>query len=422
VSSIESAAAAPRVSALAPFQVRSFRYQFPADVATSWAFEMENIILGWYVLVETQSVLMLTIYASLTFIGTLFAPIFGTLGDRLGHRNVLCGMRVLYFTLAFSLMCLSFLGMLNPILVLVFVGMHGMVRPSDIGMRSSLIGENIPSGQLIGAMGIQRTSQDTARIAGALTGAGLIAILGMTQAYAVVALFYAISFFLTREAGSKAVPMRTRSGPAKSPWRDLKEGLAYVWNTPHLLAVMLFAFLLNATAFPLFMSLLPVVAKNVYGSTQTTLGYMVACGAFGALLGSLVMSRWGLAFRPGRVMLGAGAGWLAMVLVLAHTVTPAQGMPILVLGGFAQSVGLVMMSSILLRNSDPQYRGRVMGIRMLAIYGNVPGLLLSAPLISAYGYAWTATAYCIFGLAFTALIAVVWRAELWRSSAATNAR
>src|ERR1700752_2203849 len=45
-----------RFSILSPFAIRSFRFQWPADLATSWAFEMETIILGWYVLVETQSV------------------------------------------------------------------------------------------------------------------------------------------------------------------------------------------------------------------------------------------------------------------------------------------------------------------------------------------------------------------------------
>ena len=45
-----------RPSALAPFRVRNYRFQWPADLLTSWAFEMELIILGWYVLVEADSV------------------------------------------------------------------------------------------------------------------------------------------------------------------------------------------------------------------------------------------------------------------------------------------------------------------------------------------------------------------------------
>src|SRR5580765_6893605 len=87
-----------RASALAPFGVRSFRFQWPADLTTSWAFEMETLILGWYVLVETRSVLLLTVFASLQFMGTLIAPLFGVMGDRVGHRNVLCAMRAIYFT------------------------------------------------------------------------------------------------------------------------------------------------------------------------------------------------------------------------------------------------------------------------------------------------------------------------------------
>src|ERR1700741_3452145 len=88
---------AARLSALAPFRIRAFRFQWPADLATSWAFEMETLILGWYVLVETRSVLLLTLFASLQFMGTLIAPLFGVMGDRVGHRNVLCAMRAVYF-------------------------------------------------------------------------------------------------------------------------------------------------------------------------------------------------------------------------------------------------------------------------------------------------------------------------------------
>ncbi|MGH7413252.1 MAG: MFS transporter, partial [Candidatus Rokuibacteriota bacterium] len=45
---------------LASFRVKSFRFQWPADLLTSWAFEMETLILGWYVMVQTGSVLLLT--------------------------------------------------------------------------------------------------------------------------------------------------------------------------------------------------------------------------------------------------------------------------------------------------------------------------------------------------------------------------
>lgn len=99
---------------LAAFRVRSFRYQWPADLLTSWASEMETIILGWYVMVHTGSVVLLTVFGSLQFLGTLAAPMFGVLGDRVGARLMLCIMRGTYAGLAGLLLLLAAIGWLTP--------------------------------------------------------------------------------------------------------------------------------------------------------------------------------------------------------------------------------------------------------------------------------------------------------------------
>lgn len=395
-------------------------------MATSWAFEMENLILGWYVLVETGSVLLLTVFASLLYIGTLLAPMFGVMADRVGYRNLLCAMRGFYAVLAGAVMILAYTDVLTPVHVLVITALLGLVRPSDIGMRAALVGETMPATQLIAAMGIQRTTQDTARIAGALSGAGLVAVLGMGPAYTAVAALYVAAMLLTKAGGPRATRVPepdTAPAPARaSPWRDLREGLAYVWRTPHLLALMFLAFLLNLTAFPLMHSLMPVVAKEVYLADQTTLGYMVAGASGGALLGSLVTSRMGHLIPAARLMLVACAAWYAGLLLFAHMPHPESGIPVLVLAGCAQAVGQVPMAALLLRTSDERFRGRIMGIRMLAIYGNLPGLLIAGPLIANFGYPATATLYCMLGLAFLWFVAARWRRHLWHADALANAR
>ena len=386
---------------------------------------MESLILGWYVLVETRSVLLLTVFASLQFIGTLIAPMFGVVGDRIGHRNLLCAMRGFYAVLATLLMTFTFAGVLTPVHVFAIAALMGLVRPSDIGVRAALVADTMPPVQLMGAMGIQRTTQDSARIAGALTGAGLVATLGMGPAYLLVASLYATSVLLTLKAGtaraSAAIKEPVTTTPL-SPWRDLKQGLAYVWTTPHLLAVMCLAFMLNMTAFPLMNGLLPYVAKEVYGTDQTGLGYMVAGAAFGALLGSIALSRHGGLIQQARTTIVACAVWYALLLVFAHVHAHVAGILVLMLAGCAQSVSQIPMAAMLLRTSGPQFRGRVMGIRMLAIYGNLPGLLLSGPLISRFGYAATASLYCSLGLAVMLLILVRWGAHLWQRDAPANAR
>jgi len=86
-----------------------------------------TIILGWYVLVETGSVLLLTLFASLNYTGTLLAPLFGVIGDRIGHRDLLAVMRASYIVLAATLLTLALTGHLNASYVLVIAALMGQV-------------------------------------------------------------------------------------------------------------------------------------------------------------------------------------------------------------------------------------------------------------------------------------------------------
>jgi len=113
---------------LSVFRVRSFRFQLPADLLTSWAFEMETLILGWFVMVHTGSVLLLTLFASLQFGGALTSPLFGVLGDRLGGRFMLCAMRTTYAGFAALFAILAFTGSLTTARVFVLAGLVGIVR------------------------------------------------------------------------------------------------------------------------------------------------------------------------------------------------------------------------------------------------------------------------------------------------------
>jgi predicted MFS family arabinose efflux permease len=419
-----------RRPALAPFRVRSFRFQWPADLLTSWAFEMETLVLGWYVLVETGSVLWLTVFGALGYGGTLLAPMLGVASDRIGHRTVLCAMRATYATIAATLMMLAFAGALTPLLACGLAALTGLVRPSDLGLRGVLIAETMPMNLLTAAMGISRTTSDSARVAGALAGAGLFAAFGIGAAYVAITGFYLLGALLTlgvapsraqaqapAPAAAAELAMSTSISRSISPWHDLREGIAHVWNTPSLLAVVWLAFLFNLTAFPITNGLLPYVARDIYRIDQTGLGFLVASFAVGAVLGSIAVSRYGIAIALPRLMLVAAVAWYVLLLIFAQMQSLPAGIVSLTLAGFAQSLSMVSLTVILLRTSEARLRGRIVGVRMLAIYSLPLGLLAAGVLIERIGFGPTVTAYTVIGLAFTALIAVRWRTSLWQPEA-----
>ena len=80
-----------------------------------------------------------------------------------------------------------------------------------------------------------------------------------------------------------------------------------------------------------------------------------------------------------------------------------------------QSFGMVSLQISLLREAGTRFRGRVMGVRMMAIYSLPLGLLAAGPLIELLGYRAMASLYAIIGLVFTMIIALRWRADLWRA-------
>ena len=400
-----------------PFAVRSFRFQWPADLFTSWAFEMEALILGWYILAVTGSVQQLVIVGALVWLGSLFSPFFGLVGDRIGHRTLLCATRAVYAVLAAVLTVLTFSGTLAPWHIFVIAGLGGLLRPSDNVMRHVLVGQTMPTGMLLRALGISRTTSDMARVVGALTGAGGVALVGMGPAYAVVTAMYVGAFLLSLGvAGAPPAPEKKAH-----PLADLREAFVYVWRKPDLLGPFTLAFLVNLLAYPFVLGLLPYVAKEVFAAGQAGLGYLAAAFWSGALAGSLVVGAARLPLASGRAMLWSAGIWFGAVIAFGLTSTLALGLTLLFATGFVHSFCITPLAAVMLRSSDEAMRGRVMGVRMLAIWGLPLGLLASGPLIAGIGYVATTMLYGGLGLAATLAIGYGWRRALWHRSAAANA-
>lgn len=403
----------------APFAVRNYRFQWTADLATSWAFEMETLILGWYVLAQTGSVLLLSLFASLQFAGTLVAPLFGLAGDRFGHRTVLALMRASFAALALVLLALVLADALTPARVLLLAGLAGVVRPSDVGMRSVLIGETMPAERLMGAIGLSRLTTDSARIAGALAGATVVAWLGMGWAYGAIVVLYGASVLFTLGVVTPAGE-RLRSA-VSSPLGDLRDAARAVWQAPAPLAALLLAFLVNVAAYPFTLGLLPYVARELYGTTERGLGYLTAANGLGTFAAALLLSWLGPSVRPARMMVGFALLWHALVALFGHVPDMRAGIVLLALIGLSSGLCLLPMSVLLLRGMPPALRGRIMGLRTLAVYGLPIGLLMAGEAIPRLGFSATATLYGIVGLAGTLLLLARWRTHLWPREAAGNA-
>ena len=364
---------------------------------------METPILGWYVLVITDSAFLLAAIAALQYGGTLLAPMFGVLADRLNRRTLLITLRSSYLVLALAVMTLGLVGEVSAWQLFAIAAIAGLMRPSDLVVRNSLIADAVPNAELRNAMGLARTTTDSARILGSLAGAGLLSTVGIGVAYGGVAAFYAGSIALALGI----VARRAVANPNR-PWAELKIGLRYMRDNQVIVGIMSLAFLVNLTAFPLSHGLLPVVAREIYQVDKNGLARLVATFALGALLGSIVTAIAFRGTRPGRTMALNIVIWYLALIALGFSTSWWTGAAILLLIGAAQSFGLISMSVLLLTVSKSEYYGRVQGVRTLAVYGLPLGLLAGGALIEFVGISTTFSLYGAVGLLCTVGIVIRW--------------
>lgn len=392
--------------AFASFAIPSYRAQWGADVFSAWGTEMETIILGWYVLVETDSPFLASLVAALRFVGTLVAPFAGVLADRVSRRTLLLLLRVAYAALAASLAAAALSDALPLPWVFVVAGIGGVLRPSEMILRQSLIADTVPRELLTNALGFWRTTLESARVVGPLTGAALLSTLGLGPAYVGVTATYLLSLVITRRIPAPA----TRSAvPGAKALADLRAGFAYLRGEPVLMLALTLAFLVNLTAFPVTTGLLPVVARDVFAMDENGLARMAATVAGGAVAGSVLVAVAMRGLRPERVMLASLIAWHVLIVIFATTSSPWLGYALLGLMGLATAGGMIPMVVVLMGHTPGEYRGRVMGVRMLAVYGLPLGLLAGGALFEVVGVAPTVLGFGVVGLLPLLVIAARWR-------------
>jgi MFS family permease len=366
---------------------------------------METLILGWYILVETNSPFLVGLLGALRFSGTLTAPIVGVIADRVSRKMMLISLRAGAGAAALILLVLVGFDQLQPWHIFVIAGFSGLMRASDNVLRQSLIADTVPRELLMNASGLSRTTQDTARIVGALLGATLLSRLGLGWAYVGVTAFYAFSVLF----GLGIISIRSNLAVVHAnPVTEMKQGVKYMMKSPVIQPIMFLAFLVNATAFPLTNGLLPVVARDVYGHDENGLALMVSVFAVGALVGSMLMAAVVNSRRPERFMMLTMIGWYVLLILFAQTDSDALGLPLLALIGASISFCMISMSVVLMMFTKFEMRGRMMGIRMLAVYGLPMGLVIGGWLIEQYGVPVAITGYAIGGLVLVGFAILKW--------------
>ena len=392
------------------FQQRNYRLLWFSDGLTSSAEQMEFLVLAWFVLLETDSPFLVGLYGALRFTGTLFAPFYGIVVDRYDRLKLLRAARIIFMAIAVIIAALAFLGQINIWQVFVLTGVAGMVRAFDNVTRQTLIADMVPRHNLGNAIALTRTGRDTTQIVSPVIGGFLLDSFGLGWAYVVIIALLTSGTALTLPVKP---PPRTPATRGESIFATLVESFRYAARHEVILALLLLAFLVNLTGFPLNQGLVPVFARDVLFSDSTGLGWLLGAYSAGAFAGSVVIAGIGNMQRAGRLMSIGSVAWHAAIAALAGATLFNVSLGVLAFAGLAQSFTMVTMSILLLGSTPTDIRGRMMGLRSLAVYGLPLGLLASGAVADTLGINFALIGNGIIGIVVTAVIVLALR-QIWR--------
>lgn len=362
--------------------------------------QMEVIAVLWLVLELTGNAVLVGL-AGAAPLSLAFMSVFaGAVVDRLPRRLLLAAMQFIAAALAFLLMLLLFLDALQVWMIFLIIIGGGLFRTFELPVTNALLIDTVPRERLTNAVAMLGLGQNLTQFIGPIVAGFLFTPLTPAGLFGFIGALYAAG-------GVLALLVRTRNRVAGQTTPQeiiagVAAGLRHVWQRKELFMALLIAALYNVTGFPFTTALMPIFAGDVLQSGPEVLGLLNGAMGAGAVVGALAVASLGNLRRQGWWLVWAvNGGWhLSMILfaivvltlpgLLPFTALLAVALAVKVLTGVGRSVSLVLVMTVLMGNSDPEYRGRMGGMRVLAIQAHFPASALNGWLVTQIGAPLTA--------------------------------
>lgn len=275
----------------------------------------------------------------------------------------------------------------------------GMVRAFQMPAQQSLTPMLVPPLMLPRAMAFASAGQQAAIIGGPALG-GLIFVAGATAVYATCATLFLGGCLLM--IGLRYAHVARPRTPVTLD--TLLAGVRFIWHRKPVLGAIsldLFAVLLGGAV-----ALLPIFAKDILQTGPWGLGLLRASPAVGALVMSVVLTRWPMERRVGAKMLWAVAVFGVATLVFAFSRDIWLSMVALAITGGADMVSVVVRQTLVQLETPDEMRGRVSAVNSVFIgASNQLGEFESGATAALLG----PVGSVVLGGVGTILIAVMWR-------------
>ncbi len=331
------------------------------QMASSLAFQMLMVGLGWQIYNLTDSALSLGLVGLARYLPQLVLTLYaGHVADNHDRHRIMMLCR-LVLTLSIAVLAVtSILGVITPAIIYGCCVVMGTARAFEMPATQAMV-PNIVSAELLApALTWTASGREATTIVGPALG-GLIYIFGAGALYSSSALCCLVSAMILANLRYRQQARAKRPATLDS----LLGGLRFTWRNPVIfgsISLDMVAVLIGSVT-----ALLPIVARDILETGPWGLGLLRSAPAVGAVLMSIY-----LAWRPvnrsvGLKMFVAVAVFGAMTIVFGLSETLWLSLLALLLMGAADMVSVVIRSTLVQLATPDEMRGRVSAVNSIFI-------------------------------------------------------
>lgn len=345
---------------------RAFMRMWFARLFGTTGNQMLMVAVGWQMYELTGNAWDLGLVGLYQFLPALLLTLVaGHVADRVHRGQIIAACLVTQALVALTLVAATqgwgaSKGWVSRELLLGVSVMLGVARAFQMPAQQALTPMLVPPIMLPRAMAFSSAGMQAAVMGGPALG-GVIFVAGATAVYATCAAIFAMGCVLISGVDYEHTP------PLREPvsLRTLLAGVEFVWQRKALLGAVsldLFAVLLGGAT-----ALLPMFAKDILHVGPWGLGLLRAAPAAGALLVSVVLTRWPLSRRVGHTMLAAVALYGACMVVFGLSTHFVLSLVVLGISGGADMVSVVVRQTLVQLETPNAMRGRVSAVNSVFI-------------------------------------------------------
>ncbi len=340
---------------------RPFVLIWLARMASTMAYQMMALLIGWQIYAITGSAFDLGLVGLIQFVpAVVLTLLIGHAADRYDRRAIIRAAQAVYALAALMVTAALITGTVSRNLLFGAVFLIGCARAFELPTASALVPVLVPERLIPRAVAGWTSANQVAVICGPALGGLIYAADPVAVSALCVVLFSTAVFFVTFIRIARPPPKR--EPPTLS---SVLAGLHYIRTRPRLLGVVtldLFVVLLGGAT-----ALLPVYARDILSVGPVGLGLLRSAPAVGALITAIVLSRHPIERGIGVKMFAVVAIYgLATVTFGLSSWFPLSLAALAALGA-SDAVSVVIRFSLVQIETPDAMRGRVSAINYLFV-------------------------------------------------------